>query len=271
MNKDCHKQFSVKTFSIFEDSAIPLDKWLTAIWLVVNCKNGISSYELHRDLGVTQKSAWFMLHRIRLALKNSSFERIGSSGGPIEADECYIGGKPKNMHASRRAKLQANGQKIPKPAVFGMLDRDTRQVRTAVFAKVDRGELMCEILNNVQHGVALFTDSHRAYDTAQKHFIHSTVNHMNEYVRGQVHTNGIENFWSLLKRSLSGTYVSVEPFHLDAYVDEQAFRFNNRKTKENPVEDSDRFVLAVSQIAGKRLTYAELTGKVGETSSQGPF
>lgn len=271
MAKECHKQFSVKTFSIFEDSAIPLDKWLTAIWLVVNCKNGVSSYEIARDLKVTQKSAWFMLHRIRLALKNSSFERMGSDGGPVEADECYVGGKPKNMHAKRRNALQAQyGQHVPKPAVFGMLDRDTRQVRTTVFAKVDRGALMCEILNNVEHGSVLFTDAHKAYDSAQKHFIHSTVNHVSEYVRGQVHTNGIENFWSLLKRGLSGTYVSVEPFHLDAYVDEQAFRFNNRKTKDNTLEDSDRFVLAVSQIAGKRLTYAELTGKVGETSAE-PF
>ncbi|MGA7341092.1 MAG: IS1595 family transposase [Terracidiphilus sp.] len=271
MAKDCHKQFSVKTFSVFEDSPIPLDKWLTAVWLVVNCKNGISSYELARDLKVTQKSAWFMLHRIRLALKNGFFERMGSSGGPIEADECYIGGKPKNMHAGRRMKLLAQyGEHVPKPAVFGMLDRETRQVRATVFAKIERGALMCEILNNAKQGVPLFTDQHKAYDYAQKHFIHETVNHMKEYVRGEVHTNGIENFWSLLKRGLSGTYVSVEPFHLSRYVDEQAFRFNNRATKDNPLNDADRFALAVSQIAGKRLTYAELTGKVGETTPE-PF
>ena len=144
MAKDCHKQFSVKTFSVFEDSPIPLDKWLTAVWLVVNCKNGISSYEIARDLKVTQKSAWFMLHRIRLALKNGFFERMGSTGGPIEADECYIGGKPKNMHAGRRMKLLVQyGEHVPKPAVFGMLDRETRQVRATVFAKIERGALKC--------------------------------------------------------------------------------------------------------------------------------
>jgi len=271
MAKDCHKQFSVKTGSIFEDSAIPLDKWMIAVWLVVNCKNGISSYELARDLKVTQKSAWFMLHRIRLALKNGFSGHLGSSGGPVEADECYIGGKPKNMHARRRNKLQAQyGQNPPKPAVFGMLDRKTRQVRATVFSKVDRVTLMGEILSSVQHGSVLFTDEHKGYTPAQNHFVHATVSHMNEYVRGQVHTNGIENFWSLLKRGLNGTYVAVEPFHLSRYVDEQTFRFNNRNTKDNPLNDLDRFAMAVSQISGKRLTYAELTGKVGETPAE-PF
>ena len=268
MGRECHRQFSVKTGTVFEDSPIPLDKWLIAVWLVVNCKNGISSYEIARDLKLTQKTAWFMLHRIRLALKGGSLERIGSSGGPVEADECYIGGKPGNMHAHRRNKFKAKyGEHILEPAVFGMLDRETRQVRAAVFGKVERGVLMCEILNNVKHGAVLYTVQYKGYDVAQRYFIHSTVNHMKEYVRGQVHTNGIETFWSLFKRGLSGTYVSVEPFHLSRYVDEQTFRFNNRATKDNRLTDKDRFVLAVSQIAGKRLTYAEVTGK----NEQEPF
>ena len=264
MNRDCHKQFSVKTFSVFEDSPIPLDKWLTAIWLVVNCKNGISSYEIARDLKVTQKSAWFMLHRIRLALKDGNWGKLGGDdGGPVEVDETWVGGKPKNMHVGKRLKAQKYGQHTDKPAVMGMLDRGTRQVRAKVIPNVRRDVLQAEILANVAPKSIVFTDAWKGYTgLAERDFIHATVSHINEYVRGSVHTQGIENFWSLLKRSLSGTYVAVEPFHLDRYVDEQVFRFNNRATKDNPLNDADRFVLAVSQIANKRLTYAELTGKV---------
>jgi transposase-like protein len=269
MAKDCHKQFSVKTGSIFEDSPIALDKWLMAVWLVVNCKNGISSYEISRDLKVTQKSAWFMLHRIRLALRNNSWEKLGGSdSGPIEVDEAYIGGKPKNMHADKRLKMKQGLHANPKMAVFGMLDRESRQVRAKVMPNVKRETLQNEILKHIEHGSKVYSDGSPAYDTlAAKQYVHETVNHVEEYVRGQVHTQGIENFWSLLKRGLRGTYVAVEPFHLDRYVDEQAFRFNNRFTRENPLDDADRFMLAVSQISGKRLTYAELIGKVGETGS----
>lgn len=269
MNRNCHKQFSVKTQSIFEDSPLALDKWMLAVWLVVNCKNGISSYEIARHVGVTQKSAWFMLHRIRWALRNSSWEKMGGSGGgPIEMDETYIGGKPKNMHADRRLKMKQGIHANPKMAVFGMLDRESRQVRAKVLRKVKRDTLQAEILNHVEHGSKVYTDGAPFYDSlAAQQYVHETVNHVEEYVRGQVHTQGIENFWSLLKRTLNGTYVAVEPFHLDRYVDEQVFRYNNRRTPDNPLDDTDRFMLAVSQIAGKRLTYAELTGKVGETEA----
>jgi transposase-like protein len=273
MAKECHKQFSVKTGTIFEDSPIPLDKWLTAVWLTVNCKNGISSYEVARDLAVTQKSAWFMLHRIRVALQSGSIEAMGGmEGGPVEADETFIGGKFKNMHASKRAKLNATSPDH-KAVVFGMLERKTRQVRAKVIPNIRRDVLQAEILNQVAPGSAIFTDAHKGYSGLdQKMFVHATVSHLGEYVRGMVHTNGIENFWSLLKRGLNGTYVAVEPFHLDRYVGEQAFRFNNRATKDNPLTDADRFALAVSQISGKRLTYAELTGKVGETGEEAePF
>jgi len=264
MAKVCHKQFSVKTFSVFEDSPIPLDKWLTAVWLVVNCKNGVSSYEIHRGVGVTQKSAWFMLHRIRLALESGSFLRMGGpEGGPVEVDEVFIGGKPKNMHIKKRFEKQKAGQHTAKAIVMGMLERETRQVRAKVIPDVSREVLQREILDQLQSGSKVFTDAHKGYvGLKQKDFVHETVSHINEYVRGEVHTNGIENFWSLFKRSLNGTYVAVEPFHLSRYVDEQMFRFNNRATKDNPLVDLDRFMLAVSQIAGKRLTYAELTGKV---------
>jgi transposase-like protein len=264
MAKDCHKQFSVKTGSVFEDSPIPLDKWLTAVWLVVNCKNGISSYEIMRDLKVTQKSAWFMLQRIRLALKNTSWEKIGGNRKPVEIDETFIGGDLKNMHSAAKVRYQRRGGPHGKAIVMGMLDRNTRQVRAKVIPNVKRETLQKEILEHVGFGSKIYTDQATGYDRVERlkqKFVHETVNHMNEYVNGEVHTQGIENFWSLLKRSLTGTYVAVEPFHLERYVDEQAFRFNNRRGKN----DADRFKLAVSQIAGKRLTYAELTGKVGET------
>jgi len=236
------QKFSLKVGTIFEDSAIGLEKWLPAYWLLANCKNGISSYELARAIGVTQKSAWFMLHRIRFSMQSVSNRRLGQDGGPTECDETFIGGKPKNMHLRKR-KLAKNGNfHIDKPAVFGMLDRETREVRAKVIPDVKRETLQAHILDQVVPGSKV---------------IHDTVNHLQEYVRGEVHTQGIENFWSLLKRTLSGTYVAVEPFHLDRYVVEQVFRFNNRKNKD----DYDRFTLAVSQSAGKRLTLAELTGK----------
>ena len=269
MAKECHKQFSVKTQSVFEDSPIPLDKWLLAVWLVVNCKNGISSYEIARDVKVTQKSAWFMLHRIRLALRDGFWGKIDGDGGPIEVDETFIGGKYQNMHRERRLRL-GNAIKAGqgKAVVMGMLERETRRVRTKVIPDVSRETLQSEILNQIAPKSTVYTDKATGYDRLKANdFVHETVTHIEEYVRGQVHTQGIENFWSLLKRGLKGTYVAVEPFHLSRYLDEQMFRFNNRATKGNPINDADRFMLAVSQIAGKRLTYAELTGKEG----QAPF
>jgi hypothetical protein len=261
------QKFSLKVGTVFEDSPIGLDKWWPAVWLLCNAKNGISSYELHRALGVTQKTAWFMLHRIRLAMQSNSFMRMGQEGGPIEVDETFIGGKPKNMHLRKR-KLAKNGNfHTDKPAVMGMLDRETRQVRAKVIPNVKREVLQAEILDQVVKGSKVFTDGWKGYHGLADEFVHETVNHLKEYVRGEVHTQGIENFWSLLKRGLNGTYVAVEPFHLSRYVDEQAFRYNNRATKDNPLTDADRFTLAASQISGKRLTYAELTGKVGASET----
>ncbi len=272
--KDCNRQFSVKLGTIFEDSPLGLDKWLLAMWMIANCKNGVSSYEIHRAIGVTQKSAWFMLHRIRVAMKSGSILKLGSEGGPVEADETFVGPNPRKMHKSRKAKLEAiasmNGEKFRtagKTIVMGMLDRNMRQVRAMVIPDVKRATLQEKILENVQGGAHMITDDFQSYKYALVNkFAHDVIDHVKGYVDGQVHTNGIENFWSLLKRGLRGTYVAVEPFHLDSYVDEQVFRFNNRGSKEKPVNDGERFELLLSQIAGKRLTYSALTGKVGETA-----
>jgi transposase-like protein len=264
----CGRQFSVKVGTIFEDSPISLKKWLPAMWLICNCKNGISSHELHRDLGVTQKTAWFMLQRLRLALQNGPCVKLGGpESGPVEVDETFVGGKLKNMHVRRRERMkktQASDNKMP---VMGMLDRETRKVRLNLIPDVTRETLQEMILEHIEKGSTVYTDDHSGYrhmDAKTSEFVHASVNHIYEYVRGEVHTNGIENFWSLFKRMLNGTYVAVEPFHLAKYAGEQAFRFNNRATKDNPLTDYDRFMLALSQISGKRLTYADLTGKTQE-------
>ena len=263
----CKKQFTVKVGTIMEDSPIGLDKWMTAIWMLANCKNGISSYEIAKNLGIHQKSAWFMLHRIREAMRDARAQTFGF-GGPVEVDETFIGPNPRKMNRTQRKKYNlrrgqdnAGGVYIGKAAVHGMLDRELRQVRATVIPNVKRDTLQNLILDNVTPLAKVYTDEWTGYDGLEKKYIHKVINHSKEYVRGQVHTQGIENFWSLLKRTLRGTYVSVEPFHLDNYLDEQAFRYNNRKTKDNPLTDTDRFALAMSQVGGRRLTYAELTGK----------
>jgi transposase-like protein len=267
------QKFSLKVGTIFEDSPIALEKWLPCVWLIVNCKNGISSYEVHRALGVTQKTAWFMLHRIRLAMKTGTFTKLGGEGGgPVETDETFIGPNTRRMNRARRAKFDAialsRGEKYKwagKTIVMGMLDRNLRQVRATVIPDVKRSTLQEKILKHVEAGSHVITDDFPSYTYAlADKFAHDVINHMEKYVDGQVHTNGIENFWSLLKRGLRGTYVAVEPYHLERYVDEQVFRFNNRATKDNQLNDADRFHLALSQIVGKRLSYSELTGKTTE-------
>ncbi len=278
--KHAKQKFSLKVGTVMEDSALPLEKWLPALWLVASCKNGISSWELHRSLGVTQKSAWFMLHRIRTAMASRSFGQMfklgGPEGGEVEVDETFIGGLSENMHKSRRVKMQQKRTELRPPEqvyryinktpVQGMLDRELRQVRAKIVPNVKRETLQNEVLKNVRHGSRVYSDNAVSYELLHYRFIHEVVSHADEYVRGRVHTNGLENFWSLLKRTLKGTYVAVEPFHLQRYIDEQVFRFNNRATKDNPLDDSDRFMLALSQIVGRRLTYSELTGKEGEAS-----
>jgi hypothetical protein len=273
-SKHTKRQFSAKVGTIYEDSPISLDKWLMATWLVVNCKNGVSSYEIARDLDITQKSAWFMMHRIRLAMKDTTDTKLGGSnkGGPVEIDEAFVGGDPKNWHYDHRKKMmkESRSERVQryqnaythKTAVMGMFDRESRQVRAKVVPNVRRETLQAEILKNIHYGSKVFTDEAVAYKSLNWEYIHKTVNHAETYVNGQVHTNSLENFWSLMKRNLRGTYVAVEPFHLDRYIDEQVFRFNNRVNKT----DEQRFKKVLSQIVGKRLTYAEVTGKVGETT-----
>jgi len=246
-----------------EDSALGLDKWMTAIWMLSNCKNGISSHELARSLGITQKSAWFMLQRIREALKERKFGKgkLGGSGGTLEADETFIGGKAINMHKGKRAKIESHGPMMNKTIVQGIYDRQLRKVRAEVVPNVARETLQNVLLKNIKYGSIVYTDNAVGYDKVSYNFVHDVVNHTYEYVRGSVHTNSIENFWSLLKRTLKGTYVCVEPFHLSRYVNEQVFRFNNRKNGDEPMTDSQRFALAMEGLAGRRLTYADLTGK----------
>ena len=258
------KKFSLKVGTVFEDSPIGLEKWLPAFWLLCNAKNGISSYELHRALGVTQKTAWFMLHRIRLAMRSNSFMKLGGpDAGPVEIDETFVGPKPQKMHRDKRNARKLGLKTRDQTIVMGMLDRELRQVRAKVVPDVRRVTLQKEILAHVEGKSTIYTDDAMGYQYLwTKGFLHQAINHVESYVEGQIHTQGIDNFWSLLKRGLTGTYIAVEPFHMDRYVDEQVFRYNNRATKDNPLTDADRFTLAVSQISGKRLTYAELTGKV---------
>ena len=257
------RQFTAKVGTIFEDSPISLDKWLTAMWMLTNCKNGISSYEIARTIGVTQKSAWFMMHRIRLGMETIAFRQLGGKNKEVEADETFIGGKAANMHAEKHARRIARTRTKDKTAVFGLLERGG-EVRATVVANRKRASLQPEIVKHVKEETPVYTDAFMSYDTLRSRYQHQAIDHAFGYVRGRVHTNGLENFWSLLKRSIKGTYVSVEPFHLQRYVTEQVFRYNNRK---QPNGDSARFEQVASQVLGKRITYAELTGKVGTTDS----
>ncbi|HWE52755.1 MAG TPA: IS1595 family transposase [Bryobacteraceae bacterium] len=258
------RQFTLKTGTIFEDSPVGLDKWLPAMWQIVNCKNGISSYEVHRAIGVSQKTAWFMDHRIRFALHSGSFEAMLS--GHCEADETFIGQKSRNMHKGvRAAKITGTGTK-DKTAVMGILERgkDGKQskVRTSVLPNRKKHAIQSEVRKHIQAGSALYTDALLSYEGLAREFAHGVVDHAVQYVDGQIHTNGLENYWSLLKRTIAGTYVSVEPFHLFRYLDEQAWRYNNRKDDlGEPINDGQRFDIAVREIVGKRLTWDRLTGK----------
>jgi transposase-like protein len=253
--KHPRRQFSAKVGTIFEDSPISLSTWFVAIWLIASAKNGISSYEIMRSVGVTQKTAWFMLHRIRLAMQTASFEK--KMTGDIEADETYVGGKFRNMHKTKRESFRGSrwGGKV---AVFGLLERNSAgsKVRTHVVKGVKRNELRAVINEHVEPQSNVYTDALPSYHSLNDQYQHEFVDHVEGYVRGNVHTNGLESFWAMLKRTLGGTYISVEPFHLSRYVDEQAYRFNSRK-----MSDADRFKEMTGRVVGKRITYAELTEK----------
>jgi transposase-like protein len=252
----CRRQFSVKVGTIFEDSPISLSKWLPALWLVCNAKNGISSCELARALGVTQKTAWFMLQRLRLGMQETGLVQMGGKGSEVEVDETFIGGKARNMHQSKREKrVNTTSALTGKECVMGFLERGGK-VRTFHVESRKRKHLQPYIQEHVKEDTSLYTDAHPSYVLLQQWYRHEFVDHAVSYAEGRVHTNGLENYWSLLKRSIRGTYVSVEPFHLFRYLDEQAFRYNERKRT-----DAERFALALTKLSGKRLTYSELTGK----------
>lgn len=254
----CKKQFTLKVGTIFEDSPLGLDKWMCAYWILCNSKNGVSSCEMARTLGITQKSAWFMLHRVRKTLHDDSTIKLA---GEVEADETFIGGKARNMHvAKRQRRITGTGTK-DKTAVMGILERGGK-VRTTVVPNRKKSALQAEVKKHVEAGSALYTDFLLSYEGLAGQYAHQVVDHAVEYVNGRIHTNGLENFWSLLKRGINGTYVSIEPFHLFRYLDEQSFRYNNRKN----MDDQARFETAMQNVAGKRLTYNELIGIGAATS-----
>ena len=256
------RQFTLKTGTIFEESPLGLDKWLSAAWLITNCKNGISSYEIHRDLKVTQKTAWFMLHRIRLAMQDT--ETGGKLGGDVEVDESFIGGKARNMHANKRyEKIRGRGPE-GKAIVAAVLERGGK-VRAKVVEKRKKKDLQALVRENVEAGSRIYSDALLSYEGLSADYKHQVIDHAEAYVDGQIHTNGMENFWSLLKRGINGTYISVEPFHLFRYVDEQSFRFNTRlDDMGEKMTDDERYGIAMQQIVGKRLTYRELIGERSE-------
>ena len=233
---------------------------MSAFWLISNAKNGISSYEIHRALGVTQKTGWFMLQRIRLALQNGTIMKVG---GHVEVDETFIGGKARNMHKHKRAaKVKGTGPAAMTP-VMGLLERGKDGGASRVVAKVvntrRKAELQTEVRKYVLKGTEIHSDALPSYNGLNDEYTHNVIDHAVEYVRGHVHTNGMENFWSILKRTIKGTYVSVEPFHLFRYLDEQTFRFNERKDKAG---DKGRFMTALAGVFGKRLSYKKLIGAI---------
>lgn len=254
--KVCARQFSLKVGTIFEDSPIGFDKWLPCIWLLANSKNSVSSCEVARALGVTQKTAWFMLHRIRLAMKSETFVRLS---GTVEVDETYIGGSVANMHQKARvAKAKQPGGLRGKAAVQGARERDGGRVEAAVLHRASQYEMVTNVRFWVQQGSAVYSDETPMYASLETYgFAHKTVNHSRgTYVSGDVTTNGIENFWSLLKRALKGTQTHVAPGHLNRYVTERQFAYNLRDCS-----DLDRMTTAAAGVVGRRITYKQLTVK----------
>lgn len=250
---ECRKQFSMKVGTIFEESPLGLDKWFVAVWCIANAKNGISSCEVARALGVTQKTAWFMLHRIRAAMKTKSFEKMD---GEVESDETFIGGKAANMHKAKRERVIQGRGSVGKAIVHGLLERSEEgfsQVRASVVPSTEASALLPEVARNVVSGSNVYTDAHQSYSGLSPRFLHQWIDHAVTYVAGKVHTNGLENFWTLLKRALKGSYVHVAPFHLERYLDEEVFRFNERAGS-----DWSRFWTTLKGVLGRRLTYREL-------------
>ena len=227
--KGCERQFTAKVGTVFEDSPLPLTKWLPAIWLISAARNGISSCEVARALGVTQKTAWFMLHRIRVAMQSETFEKLS---GEIEVDETFIGPKYRSQHRRPKEITTPRGNKGPgtgKITVFGIRERGGK-VRAWVVRDQKRGTLLPRVWDDVAKGSTVYTDSLGSYHSLKHDYVHHVINHAEKYVDGKVHTNSIENFWSVLKRTIGGTYICPRAKHLDAYLDEQIFRYKRTRT-----------------------------------------
>jgi transposase-like protein len=257
--RECKRDFTAKTDSIFEDSPIGFDKWLPVVWLLTSTKNGTSSCELARGLGVTQKTAWFMEHRVREGLASGTFEKLR---GSVEADETYVGGKTTSVDMNQKTgKFMPTGPQDNKTIVMGIVERKGK-VRAFVIEDTTRNTLHGKIKEHVAEGSDVHTDAWRAYGklTSYAHFV---INHDIEFVNGNIHTNNIENFWSLLKRAVKGTYICPRPWHLGRYVDTQAFRYNTRD-----LNDGGRFVEALKGMTGKRITWKQLTETVNTEQYQ---
>lgn len=262
--KGCRKQFSTKVGTIFEDSPLGLDKWFVAVWAITNAKNGISSCELARALDITQKSAWFLLHRVRTAMDTGEFRKFS---GVIESDETYVGGKAKNMHHSRRQERINGRGAVGKAVVHGVLERshakNASKVKATVVPNAKSKTLVPLVRESVEAGSHVYTDALRSYNPLAETYVHEAIDHAITYVRGAVHTNGLENFWALFKRCVHGTYVSIDEPHLQRYVHEEVFRFNERQAT-----DAERFNIVMPGVVGKRLTYAELTGNTPKSPTK---
>ena len=263
--RDCKKYFSVRTGTLLESSRIPLRKWAIAIYLCLTSLKGVSSMKLHRDIGVTQKTAWFMIHRIREAWASTGGDN--DFGGPVEVDETFFGGKRANMSKAKRKELAGTGRgAVGKMAVVGAKDRETNRVTAQVVESVDSDTLIPFVEDNAAHGAAIYTDEASAYHglaNMLNGYDHEAVTHsLMEYVRGDIHTNGVESFWSMLKRAHKGTFHKMSPKHLNRYVQEFVGRHNMREsgTLEQMRDTVARFV-------GRRLLYSRLIARNGLSSA----
>lgn len=249
--RGCKRYFSVRTGSVLECSRLPLRKWAYAMYLWMTSLKGVSSIKLHRDLGITQKSAWHLAHRLREAFSGDP----GPFDGPVEVDEVYMGGKRKNMHQKQRDQLEGRGA-AGKTAIIGIKDRPSNQVRATRVPNVTSETLSRFIMEHVKPGAKSYTDDSRVYLKLPNH---EAVRHsVGEYVRGQAHTNGIESFWSMLKRAYAGTFHKMSPKHLERYVREFSGRHNVRE-----LDTLDQMRLLVMAVVGRRLMYRDLTADNG--------